>query len=51
MEFKNQKPIYLQIADCDTKKQKLAQDLGFAPVDESFMAPCGDVWLPFRIYK
>lgn len=43
--------IYLQIADCDTKKQKLAQDLGFAPVGESFMAPCGDVWLPFRIYK
>lgn len=43
--------IYLQIAQCDFKKQELAKTLGFAPVGEPFMAPCGDVWLPFRIYK
>ena len=46
-----QEDIYLQIADCDTRKQELAKTLGFSPVGESFIAPCGDVWLPFRIYK
>ena len=46
-----QEDIYLQIADCDTRKQELAKTLGFSPVGESFRAPCGDVWLPFRIYK
>lgn len=43
--------IYLQVAECDTKKQELAKALGFSPVGEASMQPCGDVWLPFRIYK
>ena len=43
--------VYLQITECDSKKQELAKNLGFAPVGESFMAPCGDIWLPFHIYK
>ena len=43
--------IYLQIAECDIKKQELANALGFSPVGEPAMLPCGDVWLPFRIYK
>ena len=43
--------IYLQIAECDIKKQELAKKLGFSPVGETSMLPCGDVWLPFKIYK
>lgn len=43
--------VYLQIAECDAKKQEMAKALGFSPVGESKMLPCGDVWLPFRIYK
>ena len=43
--------VYLQVAECDTKKQELVQQLGFSPVGEAEMLPCGDVWLPFRFYK
>ena len=43
--------VYLQIAECDSKKRELATALGFSPVGEPVMLPCGDVWLPFRIYK
>lgn len=43
--------MYLQIAECDSKKQELAKKLGFSPVGEVEMLPCGDVWLPFRIYR
>lgn len=42
--------IYLQIAECDTKKQELAKALGFSPEGDPVMLPCGDVWLPFRTY-
>ena len=43
--------IYLQIAECDSKKQDMVKKLGFSPVGESALLPCGDVWLPFRIYR
>ena len=43
--------IYLQVAECDIKKQELAKALGFSPVGEAAMHPCAEVWLPFRIYK
>lgn len=43
--------VYLQIAECDNKKQAMAKALGFSPVGEPKMLPCGDVWLPFRIYQ
>ena len=43
--------VYLQIAQCDTKKQEMAKALGFFPEGESAMLPCGDVWLPFYIYR
>ena len=43
--------VYLQIAQCDGKKQEMAQKLGFSPIGESKMLPCGDVWLPFYIWK
>jgi GNAT superfamily N-acetyltransferase len=43
--------VYLQIAQCDRKKQEMAQKLGFSPIEESKMLPCGDVWLPFYIWK
>lgn len=43
--------VYLQIAECDTKKQELAEKLGFSPVGDPVMLRCGDVWLPFRIYQ
>ena len=46
-----EEPIYLQIAECDEKKQEMAHQLGFSPVGESALIPCGDVWLPFRIYR
>ena len=39
--------VYLQIAQCDKKKQAMAQKLGFSPVGDEQMLPCGDVWLPF----
>lgn len=42
--------VYLQIAQCDEKKQELAKKLGFSPAGEPRLLPCGDVWLPFRIY-
>lgn len=43
--------VYLQIAECDEEKQAFAKKLGFSPASEASMFPCGDVWLPFRIYK
>ena len=43
--------VYLQIAECDSKKQHLAQGLGFSPAGEAQMLPCGDVYLPFYFYK
>ena len=43
--------VYLQIAECDSKKQELAQKLGFSPVSEAQLLPCRDVYLPFRIYR
>lgn len=43
--------VYLQVAECDEKKQDLAKKLGFSPVGDPQIRPCGDVWLPFRIYK
>ena len=43
--------VYLQIAECDTKKQELAQKLGFSPVGDVQLLPCGDVYLPFRFYQ
>lgn len=43
--------IHLQIADCDGKKQALAKALGFSPVGKAELLQCGDVWLPFRIYR
>lgn len=43
--------VYLQIAECDEKKQILAKALGFSPAGEAALLPCGDVWLPFRVYK
>lgn len=46
-----QEQVYLQIADCDEKKQAMAKKLGFSPVGEAALLPCGDVWLPFRTYR
>ena len=43
--------VYLQIAECDEKKQAMVKKLGFSPVGDAELLPCGDVWLPFRIYK
>jgi len=43
--------VYLQIAECDTKKQELATALGFSPIGEAEMLKCGGVWLPFRHYR
>lgn len=43
--------VYLQIAECDEEKQKLAKELGFSPAGDADLFPCGDVWLPFRIYR
>lgn len=43
--------VYLQIAECDVKKQELAKKSGFSPAGNDVLLPCGDVWLPFRIYK
>lgn len=43
--------VYLQIADCDEKKQQLAKQLGFRADSDSLMLPCGEVFLPFRIYR
>lgn len=43
--------VYLQIAECDTKKQKLAQKLGFSPTGKTQLLQCGDVYLPFRVYQ
>ena len=43
--------VYLQIAECDIKKQELGNTLGFAPVGDTKLRKCGDVWLPFRYYR
>lgn len=43
--------ICLQIAECDTKKQELARKLGFSSATDPQILPCGDVFLPFRIWK
>jgi hypothetical protein len=43
--------VYLQIAQCDGRKQEMAQVLGFSPTGDTQMQKCGDVWLPFRLYK
>ena len=43
--------MYLQVAECDAKKQELVQKLGFSPDTEVQLLPCGEVWLPFRFYK
>ena len=44
-------PVYLQIAECDTHKQHLAQKLGFSPAGDHIMYALGDIWLPFRYYQ
>lgn len=44
-------PVYLQIAECDEKKQALAQDLGFLPQGDAMLLPCADIYLPFRFYR
>ena len=46
-----EKTVYLQIAECDKKKQLLAKALGFSPVGEAQILQCGDIYLPFWIYK
>lgn len=43
--------VYLQIAECDDKKQAIAESLGFSPVGDAALLPCGDVWLSFQLYK
>lgn len=43
--------VYLQIAECDTQKQELAQKLGFSPCGKEEILQCGDVYLPFRHYR
>lgn len=43
--------VYLQIAECDEKKQELAQRLGFSPIGKAELLRCGDVWLPFQTYR
>lgn len=43
--------VYLQIAECDTQKQELAQKLGFSPCGKEEILQCGDVFLPFRYYR
>jgi hypothetical protein len=43
--------VYLQIAECDTKKQELAKKLGFSPASDTQLLQCGDVYLPFRFYQ
>ena len=43
--------VYLQIAECDEKKQAMAKMLGFSPAGEQELLLCGDVWLPFRIWR
>lgn len=43
--------VYLQIAECDAKKQELAKALGFSPSGHAELLKCGDVYLPFRIYR
>ena len=43
--------VYLQIAECDTQKQELAQKLGFSPCGKEEILQCGDVYLPFRYYR
>lgn len=43
--------VYLQIAECDSKKQELAKALGFSPSGEAELLKCGDVYLPFRMYR
>ena len=43
--------VYLQVAQCDGKKQAMAAKLGFSPVADPQMLPCGEVWLPFIIYR
>lgn len=42
---------YLQIAECDAKKQALAKQLGFSPAGGPVMLSCGEIWLPFRNYQ
>lgn len=46
-----EEPVYLQIAECDEEKQAMVRKLGFSPVGDAKVLPCGDLWLPFRIYK
>ena len=43
--------VYLQIAECDTKKQELAQKLGFSLYGKEEILQCADVYLPFRFYQ
>lgn len=43
--------VYLQIAECDTKKQTMAKHLGFTSGGDIQMLKCGDVWLPFQVYR
>ena len=43
--------VYLQIAECDTKKQEMAKKLGYSPVADVQLLPCGDIYLPFRFWK
>ena len=43
--------FYLQVAQCDEKKQAMAAKLGFSPVGDPQIIQCGDIFLPFRIYK
>ena len=43
--------VYLQIAECDSKKQELAKALGFSSSGHAELLPCGDVYLPFHFYQ
>ena len=43
--------VYLQVAESDSKKQELAQKLGFSPAGEIPLLRCADVYLPFRFYQ
>lgn len=43
--------VYLQVAECDRKKQLMAEKLGFSPAGDPQILRCGEVYLPFRIYK
>ena len=44
-------PLYMQIADIDVKKQRLAEKIGFRKGEPaSIMVKCGNFYLPFSTY-